>query len=100
MKKIIATGLLATITSFLFAQDVDKIINGKEAERIEKILSADNMEGRAVFSAGIDRAGAFIASEFNAIGLQPWKAGGGYLHSFSLIRSKPISTAVTLDGTA
>jgi hypothetical protein len=99
MKKIMITGLLATMTSFLFAQDIDKLINAKEAERIEKILSADAMEGRGIFTIGIDRAAAFIASEFNAIGLQPWKSGGGYLQSFSLVSAKPVSTSVTLDAT-
>src|SRR5882762_10040034 len=71
MKKILLSALLASITSFLCAQDIDKILNAKEAERIEKILSDNNMEGRKVFTPGIDRAAAFIASEFNAIGLQP-----------------------------
>jgi len=100
MKKILLSGLLATMTSFLFAQDIDKLINAKEAERIEKILSSDAMEGRAVFTVAIDRAAAFIASEFNAIGLQPWKSGGGYLQPFSLIRAKPLSVSATLDETA
>lgn len=100
MKKIIVTGLLATMTSFLFSQNIDKLVNAKEAERIEKILSSDAMEGRAIFTIGNDRAAAFIASEFNAAGLEPWKAGGGYLQSFSLMRSKPISTSVTINGEA
>ena len=99
MKKCILSGLLATITSFLFAQNTDKLINAKEAERIEKILSSDAMEGRAVFTIGNDRAAAFIANEFNTIGLEPWKAGGGYLQPFSLMRIKPISTTATLDET-
>jgi len=98
MKKIFITGLLVSITSFLFAQDTDTILNAKEAERIEKILSANDMEGRKVFTPGIDRAAAFIASEFNAIGLQPVTAGGGYLQPFSLIRSTPISASASLDG--
>jgi hypothetical protein len=98
MKKIFITGLLASITSFLCAQNIDKILNAKEAERIEKILSDNNMEGRKVFTPGIDRAAAFIASEFNAIGLQPAVSGGGYLQSFSLVRSTPVSASATLDG--
>ncbi len=99
MKKFILTGLLATVTSFLLAQNIDKIINAKEVERIEKILSADDMEGRKVFTPGIDRAAAFIANEFNTIGLQPLVSGGGYLQPFSLIGAKPVSTTATLNGT-
>jgi hypothetical protein len=56
--------LLATTTSFVFAQDIDKIINATEVERIERILSSDDMQGRRTFSPGIDKAALFIADEF------------------------------------
>ena len=69
MKKILVTGLLASITFFCFAQDTATIINAKEVERIEKTLSADDMRGRKAFTPDIDKAAAFIAGEFKSIGL-------------------------------
>ncbi len=92
--------LLASITTFSFAQDIDKILNAKEVERIEKTLSADDMEGRRAFTPGIDRAAAFIADEFKKIGLQTLNNSGTYLQSFSMLRPKMISTAAVLDGAA
>ena len=101
MKKIVALGLLLPITFFSFAQNIDKIINAGEVERIEKALSANDMKGRNAFiTADIDKAAAFIAGEFTAIGLQPWKNGTGYRQEFSMITSKFISTAAVLDGVA
>ena len=66
MRKFFVTGLLTTITSFLFAQNIDAIINAKEAERIEKTLASDDMRGRKVFTPDIDKAADFIAGEFSS----------------------------------
>jgi len=99
MKKIITLGLLLPITFFSFAQNIDKIINAAEVERIEMTLSANDMKGRNAFiTADIDKAAAFIAGEFTSIGLQPWKNGTGYRQEFSMITSKFVSTAAVLDG--
>src|SRR5438105_14974901 len=64
-----------------YSQQIDSLINVKEAERIEKILSADNMQGRKVFSPGIDRAADFIATEFKKAGLQTLQGSPFYLQS-------------------
>ena len=63
MKKLFLSGLLTTITFFVFAQDINTIINAKEVERIEKILSADDMQGRKTFTPAIDKAADFIKIE-------------------------------------
>lgn len=98
MKKIPLLWLLLSITSFSYAQDIDKIINAKEVERIEKILSADDMEGRRTFTPGIDKAAAFIADEFKKTGLQTLNNSGTYLQSFVMVRPKFISASCTFDG--
>ena len=99
MKKIITLGLLLPITFFSFAQNIDKIINAAEVERIEKTLSGNDMKGRNAFiTADIDKAATFIAGEFTSIGLQPWKNGTSYRQEFSMITSKFVSTAAVLDG--
>jgi hypothetical protein len=86
MKKIFATWLLSTVTTFLFAQTkVDNIINAKEVERIERVLAADEMKGRRVFSPEIDKAADFIAAEFKAAGLETWSNSGTYRQEFSIL---------------
>jgi hypothetical protein len=73
MKKIFVTGLLTTVTFFLFAQKkADNLISAKEAERIERVLASDAMKGRKIYSPEIEKAANFIASEFKAAGLIPY----------------------------
>lgn len=98
MKKVFL--VLVTASSFIIGngQQVEAIINAKEVERIEKILSADDMEGRRTFTPGIDKAAAFIAGEFAKTGLQTLKNSGSYLQSFSMVRPRFISASCTLDG--
>jgi hypothetical protein len=100
MKKLSLLLLSAAATLSSFAQDIDKIINAKEVERIERILSADDMQGRAAFTAGNDKAAAFIADEFKKAGLQTWNKSGSYLQSFPMVKTKFISASAVLDGTS
>jgi hypothetical protein len=99
MKQIIATGLLTTITFFSFGQDIDAIINATEVERVEKILSADEMRGRKAFSPDIEKAADFIATEFKSIGLQTLDNTNTYRQEFTMLSPKFISAAATLNGT-
>lgn len=92
---------MGTVTTFSFAQDIDKILNAKEVERIERTLSSDAMEGRATFSKGIDKAAAFIADEFKKAGLETWNNSGTFMQKIpSMIGGKASSIAVTIDGAA
>ena len=70
MKKFILTISAGLVSLLSFSQDIDKIINAAEVERIEKILSADDMQGRKTFTPGIDKAADFIAGEFAKSKLQ------------------------------
>ena len=99
MKKISMLLLLGSITTVSFAQgNIDKIINAKEVERIEKTLSSDDMQGRATFSPGIDKAAAFIADEFKKTGLQPWN-GSSYIQQLpNMVGGKATSLSVKMDG--
>ncbi len=92
--------LLGSIATFSFAQDIDKILNAKEVERIERTLSSDAMEGRATFTAGNDRAAAFIAKEFKKAGLKKWNNNKDFLQSFSMVKTKTDTLSVVLDGVA
>jgi hypothetical protein len=89
--------LLLLVKQTTFSQSIDKIINAKEVERIEKTLSSDAMRGRKVFSPEIDRAAEFIAAEFKKAGLQP-VTGNSYLQEFSMMRNTPVSAGGIMNG--
>ncbi len=82
----------------LSAQSIDKIIKEKEVRRIEKTLSADNMEGRQTFTPGIEKASAFIEAEFKKIGLQPFKDASNFRQEFFMYESKSQEAKVIIDG--
>ncbi|MBB2150064.1 M20/M25/M40 family metallo-hydrolase [Pedobacter gandavensis] len=97
MKKTIYTLLVVFLAQQAFAQDIDKIITRPYVERLIKTLSSDEMEGRATYSPGIDKAANFIAAEFKSIGLKPLE-GNGYRQTFTKKKLKPVSTQVSIDG--
>src|SRR5205085_2909305 len=99
MKKFFVTGLLIAATSFLFAQkNADAIINSKEAERIEKVLASDEMQGRKTFTPGIDKAADFIAQEFAKSKLKFWGNSQSYFQDFTMTKAKVKEISGTLDG--
>ncbi len=99
MKKCTLVLLSLLAATFSFAQaPIDQIINAKEVERIERILSADDMEGRKVFTPGIEKAATFIASEFKQTGLQTLNGSDGYLQSFSMVRPRFLGVNCSFDG--
>ncbi len=100
MKKLVGLLFCMVITIVSFAQSAEKLITAKEVERIEKVLSADDMEGRRTFTPAIDRAAAFIAEEFKKAGLQTWNNSGSYLQPFSMARAKFISASCSFNGVA
>lgn len=79
-------------------QSIDKIIAPKEVTRIEKILAADDMQGRRTFTPGIDKASAFIESEFKRIGLQTFNGAPNFRQEFAMTESKAVSSKITIDG--
>jgi len=86
------------MTLFLFAQKIDKIINAKEVERIETVLSSDEMKGRKTFSPDIEHASAFIENEFKKAGLEKFPAANGYRQEFNMIESTNTAATVIIDG--
>ncbi len=58
------------------------IIEQQEIVRIETELASDKMEGRAVFTPGIDSASAFIENEFKKINLSHFKDLKNYRQEF------------------
>src|SRR4030095_14896126 len=100
MKKLFVTGLFIATTFFVFGQKAENVINAKEVERIERILSADDMMGRKAFTPYADIAADFIADEFKKAGLQTMSGNNGYKQEFAMIRTKFISASGNFDGEA
>lgn len=99
MQKFLLSGILLLATVLTFGQDIDKIINATEVERIERILSSDEMMGRRTFTPGIDKAADFIASEFKKAGLRPVN-GNSYLQEFTMYRTRFLSATGEINGAA
>ncbi|MBG9376530.1 M20/M25/M40 family metallo-hydrolase [Panacibacter sp. DH6] len=99
MKKI-SLLLLSAISTTCFSQKIDKLINAKEVERIEKTLSADDMQGRALFTPGIEKAAAFISDEFGKAGLQKLDGAQSYLQSFYMLKPLQQSISANANGEA
>ena len=97
MKKLLAF-LILLAGHRLSAQNADAIINPSAVENIEKVLSSDAMRGRATFTPDIDRAAAFIETQFKEAGLQTWNGSSGYLQPFAMVQAKTLSASATLDG--
>src|ERR1700742_3193824 len=100
MKKFLIAGALFTLSAGAFAQDVDKLIKQDDVERVIKTLSADDMQGRATFTPGIEKAAQFIEGEYKQIGLKPMEGNTGYRQNFTMIKTVPVKTDVTINGTA
>lgn len=99
MKKLIVFPLLAfVIISNVQAQKINKIISEKKVRKIEAILSSDEMEGRGLFSKGLDKAAAFIADEFKDTKLQSLNDNGSFFQEFEVIEAKQIAARGSVNG--
>ena len=56
MKKYLVAFTVLAFAAQTYAQDVNKLIDAKDVDRIIKTLSADDMQGRATFTPGIEKA--------------------------------------------
>lgn len=100
MKKIVLSGLALCSGLLVQAQSIDKLITVNKVTEIEKVLAADDMQGRRAFTPGIDKASAYIESQFKKIGLQTFDGAKDYRQEFSMTEAKRKSLEVTIDGKA
>lgn len=98
MKKIIFTVITVSLVYAGKAQLVNKVIKVKEVTRVEKKLAADDMQGRRTFTAGIEKASAFIEAEFKKAGLQTFNGAAGYKQQFYMYESVPSVANIVIDG--
>ncbi|HTK22260.1 MAG TPA: M28 family peptidase, partial [Mucilaginibacter sp.] len=99
MRRLVTAIALTAIACSSYAQDVNKMIQQEDVGRIIKTLSADDMQGRATFTPGIEKAAQFIESEYKQIGLQPMQSNTGYRQNFTMIKKAPTKAEVSINGT-
>jgi len=74
--------LLLAITASAAVSTQLPDIDAGSVERVIRVLADDDMEGRSAFTPAAMRAAEFVASEFEAIGLQQLPGVDGYLQKF------------------
>lgn len=98
-KLFIANALLAVAIS-AHAQDVNKLISTEDVRKTIATLSADEMEGRATFSRGIDKAATYIESRFKEAGLQPLTGNTGFRQNIPpMVKTTPLQAKLSINGT-
>lgn len=98
MRKIIVSAFVLSLCISAHGQSIDKIITSSEVTRIEKVLAADDMQGRRTFTPGIDKASAFIESEFKKAGLQTFMGATNFRQEFAMTESKATASKIIIDG--
>ena len=89
--------LLIWFSNSVIAQKNDNLSRPVEVTRVERILSAEEMQGRQVFTAGNEKAADFIVQEFNASGLKPLESNPGFLQPFTMDQAKLTEASARLD---
>lgn len=98
MRKITATVLCLVVFGWASAQKLEKTITAKRVKKVEKILSADAMQGRGLFSEGLNKAADFIAGQFNKAGLETSHGLSSYFQEFSLVDARQMKLNALCDG--
>ncbi|RYY48452.1 MAG: M20/M25/M40 family metallo-hydrolase [Chitinophagaceae bacterium] len=97
-KFFVGAGLMLAALTSAAQTNLDKIINAKEVERIERVLASDDMRGRKTFSPEIDKAADFISAEFKKAGLQYFNGLNSYKQPFNMMKAKFISASGSING--
>ncbi|GAA4430071.1 hypothetical protein GCM10023188_16220 [Pontibacter saemangeumensis] len=95
--RVCLLALACGFTTAASAQDLAPITQA-EATRIVQTLSADDMQGRASFTSGIEKAADFIQAEFKRIGLKPLPGETDLKQTFAMYRVMPQEKEVKLNG--
>ncbi|WP_264520506.1 M28 family metallopeptidase [Flavobacterium sp. N1994] len=79
MKRVL---FLFLLIGFISKAQVKPTIQKDDIVRIETTLASDKMEGRQIFTTGVDSASAFIEKEFSKVGLTYYKGLKNYRQEF------------------
>ncbi len=99
MKIVCHTALiLLLIQTQIKAQTFTEVINQTDVTRLEKILSADSLNGRKTFTKGIQKAAGIISTYFKEAGLKTWPGTHAYRQSFEMIVTRPVDVSINAGG--
>jgi Iap family predicted aminopeptidase len=90
--------ILVALLGISVQAQVQPFIQKEEIIRIETELASDKMEGRAIFSPGIDSASVFIEKEFKKINLSYFKDLKNYRQEFDVKGQKANNVIGILPG--
>ncbi|OEK00575.1 hypothetical protein BFP97_03220 [Roseivirga sp. 4D4] len=90
--------LVALSYSTLASCQKQAVIDQAEVTRIITTLASDEMEGRMIYTPGIEKASAFIESEFEKIGLEHLEGLNSYRQEFNMYSLTNESTSVSING--
>ncbi len=90
--------LVALSYSTLVSCQKEAVIDQAEVTRIITTLASDEMEGRMIYTPGIEKASAFIESEFEKIGLEYLEGLNSYKQQFNMYSLSNESASVTING--
>ena len=98
MQKSIILAIVLLPAQFIFGQNLEKLISVTEVKRVESTLSADEMQGRATFSPGIEKAADFISQEFKKAGISPLAGSNSFRQTFSMVKCTNQQASGAIDG--
>jgi Zn-dependent M28 family amino/carboxypeptidase len=98
-RTIISSILFFAVSAFTFTNcQKAAVIDEADVTRIISILASDEMEGRMIFTPGIEKASQFIQSEFEKIGLEYLDGLTSYNQQFNIYSISPGNVIISLDG--
>lgn len=99
-KSLFIVSILLVSNSFIVSCQTKPEIDEAYVTRVITTLAADDMEGRRMFTPGIEKASKFIQNEFKEIGLEYVGGLNSYEQQFNMYSLTPKSASVSLNGKA
>lgn len=87
MKKTLLSLTVCGMMLYACSPNIEHIISMDEVDRIERTLSADDMEGRMIFTPGLEKAADFIATEFEKNDLPYLEGNNSYFQTFQMLKT-------------
>lgn len=100
MKKTFIATALVLSSAYGFSQDVvNKLIKEDDVRKVISTLADDNMQGRATFTPGIEKAAQFIEGEYKKAGLEPLPGNVDFRQNFKMTHITPVKLQANINGT-
>lgn len=100
MKSLLTASIFLVSFGFISGCKSSAQIDEAYVTKVVTTLAADDMEGRRMFTPGIEKASKFIQNEFKEIGLEYVNGLSSYEQQFNMYSLTPKSASVSLNGKA